>query len=232
MNSIPKTTLEKILPFQASKWLHAALLCETYELQNLFAALGSKKIVSLASVNKENEEIISEEKFLKNYSIYLELLKNKKSILPSQLHQWFTSGISLDLDHFRKIIVGENENIIRIVKPVLQIKPHWFDYSEMDQKIRSDTFSLDNISWGLQFSYPQIFEDPQTKVIHKVLNEDNFPNTILFKTLQKWMRENSYATPFVVGSYRLNAPIRISKACLPWINSHEGLLNRGMQVNG
>lgn len=231
MSAIPKCSLESALPFQASKWLHHALLCETFELQSLFAALGNKNIISLAGVNKENTEIISEEQFIKNYALYLDLLKNKKNFPPSQLHQWFTSGISVSLDHFRKIVVGDNENIIRISKPVLQIKPHWFDYSETDQRIRSDTFSLDNISWGLQFSYPQIFEDPHTKEIHKVLTEENFPNTRLFKILQKWMRENSQATPFVIGSYRVNAPIRISKGCLSWVNHHKGLMDKGIYVN-
>ena len=230
MNAIAKVALNKALSYQASKWLHYSLLLEVAELQELLSVLGVK-IVSLGGVSKEGSEILSEEQFLEHYASYLDQLKNQKKLFPSQLHQWFTTGLSLHLDHFCKISVGENENLIRIVRPVIQIKPHWFDYSETDQKIRSDSFSLDNISWGLQFSYPQIFEDPITKEIHKVLTTEQFPNTKLFKNLQKWMRENSQATPFVIGSHKLNAPIRITKACFPWVNHHSGLVKKGMKVN-
>lgn len=221
---------DKAPHYQASKWLHFPLLCDVSELESLFLALGEIKIVALSGVNAEGDEIIPLESFFNHYNSYLNLIKTSEELPSSQLHRWFTSGLSLQLNHFCKIPVGENENIIRIVKPVLQIKPHWFSYSDADQKIRIDTLSLNNISWGLQFSYPQLFEDPQTKNVHKVLKE-NFPNNEPFKNLQKWIRVHTQATPFLVENRKINAPIRIGKACLPWIDEHKGLIKKGIKVN-
>ncbi|KAF3361963.1 hypothetical protein PHSC3_001521 [Chlamydiales bacterium STE3] len=230
MSSIESISLNKVPSFQASKWLHIMLLCDTVELRELFSTFGDKVIVSVAGVNKEGEEIVPQDKFLENYANYIDLLKNGQPFTPSQLHQWFTSAISVDLQHYRKIPVGNNENIIRIVYPVLQIKPHWFDYSMTDQKIRSNTFGLDNISWGLQFSYPQLFEDPYTKQIHKVFSEEQFSNTKLFKSLQRWMRKYSRVTSFQVGDRLINAPIRTGNNSFSWVNAHPSLAKKGMHV--
>lgn len=227
IQSVPAS---QAVSFQASKWLHLALLCEVKELESLFEALGEKKIVSIAGVSNLGEEVIDEASFLENYARYIDALKQGAEIPSSQLFRWFTTAISTDTEHFYKIPVSETKGIIRIQRPVIQIQPHWFSYSATDKKIRSGTFSLDNISWGLQFSYPQLYEDPNSKQIHKVLVESTFPNTPMFKILQKWIREHSRATPFKIENQVINAPIRIGKQCFPWINQHQGLANKGMHV--
>ncbi|MGK5594289.1 MAG: hypothetical protein ACSNEK_02900 [Parachlamydiaceae bacterium] len=230
MIKVQSVPASQAISFQASKWLHLAILCDVAELKSLFEALGEKRIVATAGVRNVGEEVINEAKFLENYARYIDALKNGVEIPPSQLFLWFTTAISVDLDHFFKIPVTETRGIIRVQKPVIQIQPHWFSYSLTDKKIRSGTFSLDNISWGLQFSYPQLYENPSSKQIHKVLLDPSFTNTPLFKILQKWVRENSRATPFKIGDDTINAPIRIGMQCFPWISQHKGLANKGIHV--
>ena len=104
------------------------------------------------------------------------------------------------------------------------------DYSEHDGKFRPMVFGLDSVTWGLQFSYPQLFMDGRTKEAFAVVESEEFPNTALFHQLQRWMRQNTLPTPFLVDGKRVNSPIRLGKACLPWINRHPQLAPKHLQV--
>ncbi len=58
--------------------------------------------------------------------------------------------------------------------------------------------SRKSVTWGLQFSYPQLYQDPRTRQIFKVTDTPEFPNTALFSKLQKWIRSETLPTPFQV----------------------------------
>ena len=44
---------------------------------------------------------------------------------------------------------------------------------------------------GDWFGYPQMMEDPDTKEPVQIIDAPAFPNTSLFRTLQKWVREST-----------------------------------------
>lgn len=230
MNAIPVSSLEKAPAFQASKWLTFPLLCSVEELGDLLLTLHQPFIVSLASINEEGQDTVSEQQFLSDYDQYIQSLKSGALPERNTFQKTLTKGLSAKLDHFCKIPAGENKYLIRLTKPVIQLQPYWFVYSEADNKFHSMTFGKETITWGIQFSYPQLFQDPVTKEVHKVLTSEAFPNNVLFKAMQKWMRANSQATPFLIKNQRVNIPIRLGKQCFSWINQHPALIAKDMKI--
>lgn len=229
-NSIPESTLEKSFPLQASKWTTLTLLCDEIELSKLFESLGEFFLVSISGVSLEGREISTVEEFLANYKDYLSILKAGDFPDTNFVREVFTKGLSVSLDHFRKITLKDGRSLIRIVKPVIQIEPCFFLYSQTDQKFHEKAYSADSIPWGLQFSYPQLFQEPESKIIKKIFQDPEYPNGLLFKKIQHWIRNHSTPTPFQIGEKKINAPFRLGKNALPWLNEHPSLKSKGLKV--
>jgi hypothetical protein len=100
----------------------------------------------------------------------------------------------------------------------------------LDGKFHSIAQGKETITWGLQFSYPQVFQDPKSKSFSKVTNTLEFPNTALFLAQQKWMRQNTLPTPLIVQGKKINLPVRLGKRCFSWIEKHPHLIEKGFQI--
>ncbi len=234
------------LPLQASKWLDLQLLIDVDEMRALFSALGDFEIFQVGMVCGIDEGIISKEKFLEAYGVYIECLK-KGEIPEEKIYRpYFSSIFTTSRDHLFHIVIGNDRHIIRVEKPVLQLQANRISYSQADGKIRPMVFSKDSILWGLQFSYPQLFQDAATKEVFTISDIPKFPNTQLYRKLQLFVRQNTIPTPFQVGDdmgdrdedshvhghghVRINVPMRLGKQCLPWINAHPQLVSANMRV--
>ncbi len=211
------------LPLQASKWLDIPMLLDTDEMKKLLDELGDIFIVLTNGVVKKGEGFLSKEEFLDCYDAYVSALKN--GLMPSdpRIRPYFSVAITNYLDPLYVINIDEHRQIIKADKPVLQMQQHRFSYSPADGKFHSMVFGQDNILWGVQFSYPQLFQDDNYQV-KSVRETSEFPNTALFKKLQRWSRSHTIATPFLIDNQLINAPIRLGKSCLPWINLHPQLV--------
>ena len=150
MSAIPPT-------FQASKWITVPLLCEADEMRALFEHLHDLVIVEISGLSSEGEEVVSREQFLTDYAAYVQKLKAGLQPDPSEVQAQFTKGLSASLDHFLKVKTDATHQLMRIVKPVIQLQPHWFSYSREEGKFRTTIFNLSSVTWGVQFSYPQLF---------------------------------------------------------------------------
>jgi hypothetical protein len=107
---------------------------------------------------------------------------------------------------------------------------HQFLFSSMEKIFYPMVLGQKTVSWGLQFSYPQFYQDPKTKEITRVIKKDLFPNTELFALLMKWVRQFTIHTTFLVEEERINATIRIGKKCMSWIHLHPQLQELGIKV--
>ncbi|KIC75069.1 hypothetical protein DB42_AQ00490 [Neochlamydia sp. EPS4] len=216
------------VPYQASKWLSLAMLIDEDEIQTLFQALGDFKIFSIGKVEKSGEGQISHEVFLANYTQYIQSLKSRRTYEMEYFRTFFTSVLTFSADHLYALSIGNDRQLIRIAKPVVQLQLHTLDYSVADNKFRSMVLGKDPVSWGLQFSYPQLYQDPQTHAVYKV--GEAYANTALFRLIQQWQRKYTVPTPFLIKNKLINVPMRLGKKCFSWINQHPQLENRGLQV--
>ena len=91
------------------------------------------------------------------------------------------------------------------------------------------TFGINSIQWGIQFSFPYLFQNVNMEVI-KVREGALFPNASLFKQIQKWMRYHTSPTTFEVEGKEINVPIRLGNKCKTWINFHPQLAAKGLRV--
>ncbi len=194
------------------------------------STLGEVSIFQTSGICKDGEERIAVQKFLEVYREYVKCLK--AGILPEEnVYQLYFSGVvTVTEEAVFSIPVAPGQSVVRVRHPVIQMRNHRFDYSEVDHQYRSMVFGQESVLWGIQFSYPQIFQDQVTKDVRQVGDTAEFPNTKLFRTLQKWVRDNTVATPLVAHGIRTNVPIRLGKACFSWINIHPQLMKKELKV--
>lgn len=216
------------VPYHASKWLSVGMLVDFEEMHDFLRVLGPFFIYPLGAVVPKGQDQIKKEDFLTVYQSYMEALKQGRVPEEGSFRSAFSCALSLKEDCLYALAVGEDRQLVRILKPVVQMQAHTLDYSPADGKFRSMVLGQDSILWGLQFSYPQLYEDPETRAPQKV--DSRYVNSALFRQIQKWIRENTIPTPFVVKGDVINVPMRLGKQCLAWINNHPHFLKKGLKV--
>lgn len=218
------------IPLQASKWLSVQALIDTAELIDLFASLPSFSLYPCGTVTERNAGPLPNEHFIESYRNYMGALK--AGDIPDIAHYRtaFSPAMTLTTEALYRVLVGTDKQIVRQALPVVQLQANTISYSKEDKKFHPMSFGKDSIAWGIQFSYPQLYLDPKTKMVEQVKDTPAFPNTKLFHAIQKWMRISTIPTPFVIGGVTVNAPIRLGKECLPWIDRHPQLIQNGIAV--
>lgn len=226
------TSAEK--PLQASKWLQVQALLSRNELDNLLnfleKSLGVVFLFSCGVVCTKEKGQLSKEQFLNDYDTYLKSLMKGEIPDLNVYRSIFSPAMTTTTDALFTIPVGEDRQIIRVARPVVQLQAHHIDYSTVDKKFHSMVFGADSIAWGLQFSYPQLYQDNETKQVEIIKKTATFPNTALFQLLQKWMRQHTIPTPFIAEGKTTNVPMRLGKECLSWINKHPQLIQKNITV--
>ena len=117
--------------------------------------------------------------------------------------------------------------MVKVCEPIVQIQVHQMSYSPVDGEFRPMVMSRESIFWGLQFSFPQIYQDPKSL---ELLEVEEGINLELFQSVRRWIRDNTAPTPMVVGGGRVNLPIRLGKKCFSWINNHPQLKAKQLSV--
>lgn len=215
---------------QASKWLQMQMLVDAKELEDLFLHLGEFNLFRIGSLMTLEELTVSKEEFLDLYEKYISSLK--QGLLPDipKFRRAFSIVLTSTSDALFSCQVGENQYLLKVAKPIIQLQAHAMHFSKDDHKFRPMIFGPDTITWGLQFSYPQLYQDPQTLTIEKANSKEECPNASLFQNIRKWQRDSTIPTAFLVEGEKVNIPIRIGKECLSWINRHPSLVDQQLSV--
>lgn len=234
MNDMPLQQAERgESALQASKWNQVQMLIDANEMHALFDSLGSFSIYLAGALCLEGQEQISKATFLQTYASYVDALKHGEIPSEKAYRSFFSAVFTLDSSHlFQQAVNVPGKSLIRVAKPCIQLQMLRLTYSDTDAKFRAMLFGADGIHWGLQFAYPQLYMDGMTKEIWHVKESDTFPNTTLFRLLQRWARKATIPTPFLVGKQKTNTPMRLGKECLSWINTHPQLKAKGIAVLG
>jgi len=229
-----KSTLAVEGPLKVAQAVKIPLLLDEEEIISLLQFLKSSAphlaFYNTHGVCAENEGIYSIEEFVHAYHQYVFALKEKRVPNVRSLISFFSSALSATSDIFYEISLENQKRLIKPIRPPIQLQPHEIIYSEESDTFYSMVYSEKSITFGIQLSYPNLFQDPHT---HEAIDVDTspfFPNTALFKALRLWVRENTRATPFIVKEKRMNLPYRLGKKCFPWINLHPQLESNNICV--
>ena len=215
---------------RVSKWLKHQILIDVEEMEDLIVQLNDFLIFVVSEPVTKKNGLIAKEVFLEKWSLYIEDLK--KGIIPSEqpLRRFFSSIFTTTADILYSMEVGTEKVLIKPLNPVIQLQLHHFFYSSLDGKFYPMVLSKDSITWGIQFSYPQIYQHPQRHDFSKIIDSPEFPNTALFTRLAKWIRSHTVPTPFLIDDKKNNVSIRLGKNCFSWINQHPQLSRNGLKV--
>jgi len=205
--------------FQAAKWLKVQALLDGVELQQLLEALMPHELFPLSGTYALEQ--LPLKNFVPEYRGWIEQLQ--QGVVPQPM----LKALCLTRDP-EAIWLQQMPNSLYAVKPCrpyIQIQVHCMQYS--DGQFRSMTFGPETIFWGLQFAFPQVYQDPKTG---QFVDEDLGPNEVVFRDLRRWVREYTTPTPMLVDGKQINLPVRLGKNCKPWIQQHPQLKPRGLYV--
>lgn len=225
------STPDKEGVMQTSKWLKHAALLSSEEMKNLLLSLGSFLILDVSRVVSLEKAFITPEDFLEKYSDYVTSIQKN---LPPQENIWrpyFSSIFTINTDKIYAMKVGENKFLIKALEPVVQLQMHYFLHSKVDKKFYSNVQSKDSVSWGIQFSYPQVYQRPHDQSYVRVDGKEGFPNSSLFHHLVKWLRLNTLPTPFLYEGKRNVVSFRIGKQSFTWAGLHSDLAREGLVLS-
>ena len=206
--------------YQGSKWLKVPVLCDAEELGDLFD--GSFSIVPLTGLFDGNT--LDPARFLSTYSDWIERLKKGKIPSDAELRQILACAWVDDLQSVWLQEIPNKGYLAKIKEPQVLVQAHYFSYSRVDGVFRSMSMGEGSVFWGLQFSYPQNYQDPKTMEISSSKKGG------LFEKIRKWSRDKTRATPFQVDSVKTNVPIRLGKNVISWIGSHPQLKEQNIEV--
>jgi hypothetical protein len=215
---------------QVSKWIKCQVLLDEDEMAKLLGELDPLYFCVVSEPVEKEDGVISKDAFLEHYKTYVNALKQGSLIDESLLRRYFSAAATCTTDVVYGIAVSQDKYLIKPIKPIIQLQAHHFFYSKFDGKFHPMVLSTESVTWGVQFSYPQLYQDPKSHRIAKVADSIDFPNTSLFARMLKWLRHNTLPTPFFVHGQRVNAPIRIGRACLKWIDQHPQLKEKEIRV--
>jgi hypothetical protein len=208
--------------YNVSKWIKHPALLDEVEMRTLFQELEPFDLYAISG--PVNDPLVAQESWLAGYGHYIQQLKMGIIEKPQ-----LTAAMSETPDALYAMKAGEGRVLVRPIRPVIQLQLHHVLPSSADGKFYPGVFSGESFTWGVQFSYPQIYQDPKEGTYKKV-NED-FSNTHKFQKMGRWMRQFTVPATFVWKGVKTSVPIRLGKNCFSWINTHPQLISKGITVH-
>lgn len=219
MTSLQKSTIQAEGEYKCSKWQTLAILFSKEELESLLSSLGECFFLPVAEPVIEGEECVSGNKIIKLYEEYLSWIRKTEELPPAEVRRFFSLGLTSSLDDVYVVPVGKDKVFVRPKRPIIQLQLYRC-YLAPDGVFHPMILHPDSFSFGLQFAYPQIYEDPKTHQFHKVFLEEGFSNTQLYKKVVAWSRENTKPFNLQEGGV---APFRLGKKEENPLSYHLGL---------
>ncbi len=212
---------------QASKWIKIGVLADAEELKKLFCN-SSANLFPFGKLVDAPHVPVTSEQFLEEYGLWMAALQRGELPTDASLKR-LPLAWTLEEGAMSFRMVASGRFLVSLERPVVQIQAHFFRYSPLDGSIRSMVLSQDAIFWGLQFSYPQIYQEPETM---NIVSTRDFPNMSLFQKVRSWVRDATLPTPFQISSRSFSSPIRIGKRAMSWIQNHPQLATSALTIQG
>lgn len=204
-----------------SRWTHLDVLIDSEEMGLLFDSLGDFSILSLTQLPQKHPPfVVDKQDFLSVYQSYIHDLKNKKEPPFETFRSWFHMHWTKTLEGIAIMELPSTFQKLYVPIPTLQTKPICLQVSEIDHLIRVSSLRPNELLWGLRFSFPGLYQAPNSHTID-TLNPSNNVNAALYKQLRAWLRKETFQ-PFFKAPYQLasNLYLRVGNQCRAWIHNH------------
>lgn len=203
--------------YRASKWIAFQMLLTRNELEDLFNEISAQVFCCIAKVDEEKNLLYHKESYLSLYTSYLEALKSQNKFLIKQLLISLNVALAYDESSLYKVLAPNNKCLIKIKKPCIQVKPFNFVYHFGLEKFLTNIKSEEAIYFGLEFSFPQIFQDPQSQEIQSLFKNNLSLSETYFNKIRLFVREKTKPAKFLISDKRKVATFRIGKTCAGFV---------------
>lgn len=220
--------MPSISPLKIAKINKLHALLEKDEIRDLLFALNKPSFFRTAKMSRAGAEKISSDEFIELYSDVLSTLKEGGGITP-KLMDIFSLSMSRHGTSYAEV-VQDGRVLLRPIVPVIQLSPTFIRYSKEDGSFRFGLYGKEASPLGITFSYPQLFQDSESKEVLRVDQGEKFPDTELFFSLWRWLRESTTVASFFVDGKKTNVPIRMGKTCFTWVNQIHGIKEQGINI--
>ena len=216
---------------QASKWLRFRVLFDDTTLAQWLDSIGDIYCINLCSACDEKGLYSSKEELLTHYKHYMNELKRGQVVDHSLFQKKLSLHITKDLSTCYKMSLKNSKlHFAKERAPGIRMVLHNFSWDRAHQTIHSNVYAKHSITWGLEFSYPQIFSGSVCDEVTYVLKSKTLPNNELFMQLKQWIRRESKPTTFCYQNQTVVSTLRIDKKGDNWIHHHKGLEDNELKV--
>ncbi len=203
------STLQEEGSYRASKWLSFYCLFSDLELQSIIEKLEVLRVFNLSQVGNEKKLSLDKLDFFNFYKNYLEAMRLDQKEVLGEISKAMNLGVCFELEDYYKLSVGDNRFIIKNKAPIIQIHPFSFRYDRILHKFFDQAKSSDAIFFGLEFKFPQIYQDPKTSKVIEVYKEGIDINAKKFKILRRFIKDSSRPARFLIDGEKKVATFRV-----------------------
>lgn len=200
-----------------SKWQKVQVLLDPIELERLLQDLSPLFILNTSGVVLREKISIEIDEFACLYKKYIAILRGKipKEKIP------LSFALSQRLENFCVVNLSSNKYICRMIQPDVQIQAYSFLLDESGKPLLQ-VFSEESVPFGLQFSYPAIFQDGATSEVFST-TKNTFSGWKLFSAIRSWIRNHTFPLPIRFQEKNIRLPIRLGRLAAFWITNHINL---------
>lgn len=204
---------------EASQWQTLVALLAPEEMQDLMQHLSPFDIWQISSPQPPGEATVSHQNFLRSYRLYVESLSRGELPPLAELRRqlstlWVADPSQIALHP----VAGGERYLVQQLRPALHLRLATMRIAPEDGKLHTMVHGSDAVHWGIQFAYPQIFQESESGDYLRTPKDGQ-----LFHLLRRWMRSHTSPTAIVLNGKIKKYPIRIGPACFTWIESHPQL---------
>lgn len=197
--------------YLVSKWLRFQLLLTVETFKELLDFLSVEVLFGVAGPDVKEELVYSKETYLAVYKAYLEALQRRDEKLIKELMKKLCVAIAYEKQAFYQIELADNRCLIKIKEPSIQFRPFNFIYHKELQQFLMQVKSKEAINFGLEISFPQIFQDPKTAQILHVFKDQKLVSARGFKKVQSFVKSKTKPAKFLIEDQIKTATFRIEK---------------------
>ena len=212
-----------------SKWITFDVLLDPSELTTLFQALPKHFILKMNAPKKEGEHLIDPSFLIEQYQNMIAPLKKGQSPNFDLIKKHLYLCVTAELSTIALFPLPNSLWQIKLQKPNLLIKPVSLYLSKVDQSLKSGLFNPDALFWGMRFAFPTLYQEPVSMSMHQ-LKDPDYPNSELFKLFRSFLRQQTKAASFLMGSQKKTSTARIGRACQSWIEFHPQINHLELKV--
>lgn len=191
-----------------SNYISQGVLLSTEDLRNLFLELVPFNFYNVSSVQTLSDPPLNVAGVLEFYEAYLEKLLSNASIDSKEVQKMFSLALAENDQAFTRVDLPGSRFLLKPSRSVIQWQPLGLFISSMDHEIHTKTFAKEVQSFGIKWSFAQVYEDIASHKITQVGPQDlEWEKLMIFR---RFVRHHTEPLQVLRGNETHTYPFRFS----------------------